>query len=66
MKLRTCSIVLAWVVVFGSPSIQAAPALYYLWMSKLDGSRLCSQTSLGEGWQRVGGPFKDSRCRKPA
>ena len=44
----------------------AAPAPYYLWMSKLDGSRVCAQTSLGEGWQRMGGPFKDSRCRKPA
>jgi hypothetical protein len=45
---------------------QAAPALYYQWMSKLDGSRVCSQVPLGEGWKRVGGPFKDSRCRKPA
>jgi len=35
-------------------------------MSKIDGSRVCSQAYLGEGWQRMGGPFQDSRCRKPA
>ncbi|MDR3352818.1 MAG: hypothetical protein LBO00_07470 [Zoogloeaceae bacterium] len=44
----------------------AAPALYWLWMSKADGSRICSQAALGEGWRRVAGPFKDGRCRKPA
>lgn len=44
----------------------AAPAPYYLWMSRFDGSRVCSQTPLGEGWQLMGGPFKDARCQKPA
>ncbi|WP_303787157.1 hypothetical protein [Azovibrio restrictus] len=45
--------------------LQAAPAPYYLWMSTLDGTRVCSQTPLGEGWRLLGGPYKDSRCRKP-
>lgn len=49
-----------------SLSLLAAPAPYYLWMSKIDGSRVCSQSYLGEGWQQMGGPFSDSRCRKPA
>ncbi|MDR3055295.1 MAG: hypothetical protein LBU53_07830 [Zoogloeaceae bacterium] len=44
----------------------AAPAAYYLWMSMYDGSRVCSQTPLGEGWKLMGGPYKDARCQKPA
>jgi hypothetical protein len=44
----------------------AAPASYYLWMSMFDGSRVCSQTPMGEGWKIMGGPYKDSRCQKPA
>ncbi len=55
-----------FLLILGSPQALAAPAPYYLWMSKVDGSRVCSQTPLGEGWQKMGGPFKDSRCRKPA
>lgn len=46
--------------------VLAAPAPYFLWMSRIDGSRVCVQTSLGEGWQKMGGPYADSRCRKPA
>jgi hypothetical protein len=44
----------------------AAPASYYLWMSMFDGSRVCSQTPMGEGWKLMGGPYKDARCQKPA
>jgi len=54
-----------FLLILGSTQALAAPAPYYLWMSKVDGSRVCSQTPLGEGWQKMGGPFKDSRCRKP-
>lgn len=43
----------------------AAPAPWYLWRSKLDGKTFCQQISPGEGWERVGGPFRDSRCEKP-
>ncbi len=55
-----------FLLILGGTQALAAPAPYYLWMSKVDGSRVCSQTPLGEGWQKMGGPFKDSRCRKPA
>jgi hypothetical protein len=44
----------------------AGPAPYYLWMSLVDGSRICTQISPGPGWKQMGGPFKDSVCRKPA
>jgi hypothetical protein len=43
----------------------AAPAPWYWWESKPEGHRVCSQTPLGPGWQRVGPPYKDSHCEKP-
>jgi hypothetical protein len=43
----------------------AGPAPWYKWQSKLDASTACSQTPLGAGWERVAGPFRDSRCEKP-
>jgi hypothetical protein len=43
----------------------AEPAPWYWWASKIDGQRVCSQSPLGPGWQRAGGPFKDARCEKP-
>lgn len=59
--------ILAIALLFLLPAIShAAPAPYYLWMSLFDGSRVCSQTPLGEGWKLMGGPYKDARCRKPA
>lgn len=44
-------------------SVSAQPAPWYLWKSKLNGKTYCQQTSPGEGWERVGGPFKDSNCK---
>lgn len=44
----------------------AAPAPWYLWRSKVDGKTFCFQVSPGEGWERVDGPFRDARCKKPA
>jgi len=43
----------------------AEPAPWYWWVSLLDGSRACSQTPMGDGWQREPKPFKDARCRVP-
>jgi hypothetical protein len=44
----------------------AAPAPWYLWRSRLNGATFCHQTSPGEGWERIAGPFKNARCEKPA
>jgi hypothetical protein len=44
----------------------AEPASWYKWRSKLDGAFACSQTPLGTGWDRIAGPYRDSRCEKPA
>ena len=42
----------------------AGPAPWYQWRSKVDGKQFCAQTSLGPGWEKAGGPYKDSRCTK--
>jgi hypothetical protein len=45
---------------------QARPASWHWWSSKVDGARICMQTSPGEGWQYSKGPYRDARCRIPA
>lgn len=47
-----------------SLSVAAAPMPFYKWQSKLDGAYTCQQTSPGDGWQRIGGPFRDAGCRE--
>ena len=42
---------------------QSEPAPWYWWISTVDGSRVCNQTPLGEGWVQEPTPFKDARCR---
>lgn len=42
----------------------AAPAPWYLYQSRLDGQKACSQTPLGEGWVQIAGPYKDAHCEK--
>jgi hypothetical protein len=42
----------------------AGPAPYYLWRSTLNDSIACSQTPLGPGWVKSGGPYRDARCEK--
>lgn len=46
-----------------SAPLAAAPAPWYLWQSKLNGSLVCLQTSPGTGWTLVKGPFKNNHCR---
>jgi hypothetical protein len=48
--------------------LNAAPAPWYQWRSKATGALACSQTPLGPGWDRFGGPYRDARCelRMPA
>ena len=49
-----------------SLAVIAGPAPWYTWRSKLDGKQVCAQTSLGQGWEKARGPFKDSHCTKLA
>lgn len=41
----------------------AAPAPWYHWRSKVDGARVCAQTSPGPGWERDGGPYEGPGCQ---
>ena len=58
-----------WIALFAmallSFASQAEPAPWYWWVSKLGGSRVCNQTSLGEGWVQETKAFRDARCRIP-
>ncbi|GAB3255342.1 hypothetical protein [Chitinimonas naiadis] len=42
----------------------AAPAPWYLWQAPGDRSTLCAQTTPGDGWVKVRGPYKDSLCKQ--
>ncbi|MGA6097758.1 hypothetical protein ACPESN_07755 [Stutzerimonas marianensis] len=45
----------------------AAPAPYYQWQSKADGTVICRQTPPGHGWELLSGqPFRDLNCTQPA
>ena len=44
--------------------LHAEPAPWYQWRSKANGSLVCSQTPLGAGWEKSGGPYRDARCEK--
>ena len=46
-----------------SVAVIAAPAPWYQWKSKLNGKAWCAQTSLGDGWERSSGPYKDANCK---
>jgi hypothetical protein len=52
-------------LVLNSSSLQAEPAHWFKWQSKLNGKMICKQVSPGEGWQQHAGPFSDAKCRKP-
>ena len=41
----------------------AAPAPWYYWRSKLNGARVCAQTSPGEGWVRDSEPYEGPMCQ---
>lgn len=43
-------------------ALLAAPAAWYKWTSKRDGTQVCAQVSPGEGWEKFDGPYKDAHC----
>ena len=51
------------ILLFACLSVFAKPAPWYKWESKLTGKVICKQVSPGDGWNEVGGPYKDSRCK---
>ena len=43
----------------------AGSAGWYRWESQLETRFICAQTSPGEGWKQIAGPFRDATCSKP-
>ncbi len=43
--------------------LAAAPAPWFKWRSKIDAQLVCAQTSLGHGWEKASGPYRDSHCK---
>lgn len=41
----------------------AAPAPWYYWRSKVDGARVCAQTSPGSGWERDSSAYAGPGCQ---
>lgn len=66
VPLAAALLALALALGVGVGAAQAAPAPWYQWRSKIDGAMVCAQTPLGPGWERAGGPYRDSHCTKPA
>jgi hypothetical protein len=62
MKSKIASFV---VLALISVAAFAAGAPWYKWQNSFDGTILCAQTSPGETWHIVQGPFMESQCRKP-
>ena len=44
-------------------SASAAPAPWYYWRSKVDGARVCAQTSPGPGWERDSAAYDGPGCQ---
>jgi len=62
-RFRTIALTIV-IAAFGAAV--AAPAYWFQWRSKLDGTRVCAQTSPGSGWEKRPQPFIDAHCtRKP-
>ncbi len=50
--------------LIGSTAL-AGGAPWYKWQNRADGTILCAQTTPGETWFVIQGPFMESQCRKP-
>lgn len=62
--MRTTKSIFVFTALLMTAIAVAGPAAWYQWRSKLEPSFLCSQTSPGEGWEKLNGPFSDARCEK--
>ena len=60
MSIRRLPILL---LLLAGAAASGAPAPWYWWTSKVDGARVCMQTSPGPGWSQEPVAFKDARCR---
>ena len=42
----------------------ASGAPWFRWKNRLNHTVLCSQNSPGDVWDKIQGPYSDSRCKK--
>lgn len=47
-----------------SAAAASAPAPWFLWQSRVDGAYLCIQTTPGEGWVKIAGPYPKAQCHR--
>jgi hypothetical protein len=64
MKSMHQAMLLIGIHLMTSAPTQARPAPWFHWRSKVNGTLVCAQTSLGPGWERAFGPYQDSHCTK--
>jgi hypothetical protein len=64
MKTLLPRLGLAALLASSCAMLAAAPAPWFKWRSKVDGKQVCAQTPLGPGWEKAGGPYRDSHCEK--
>ena len=60
---RAAAVLVAWSLAFAASAVLAAPAPWYYWRSKVDGARVCAQTSPGPGWERDSPAFDGPGCQ---
>lgn len=61
---RACAALAAALLLYGAAlAALAAPAPWYYWRSKIDGTRICAQTSPGPGWEQDSAPFEGPGCQ---
>lgn len=62
-KARVPAVVLALTLAALAIAASAAPAPWYYWRSKVDGARVCAQTSPGPGWERDSAAYEGPGCQ---
>lgn len=62
MKLKPAIAALLALAFLNAVTAWSAPAAWYKWRSKGDGTLICMQTPPGSGWVREDGPYKDAHC----
>lgn len=60
MAWRACA-VLAGLLIASQAA--AAPAPWFYWRSRVDGARVCAQTSPGPGWERDSEAYDGPGCQ---
>ena len=61
MKIKAVAMLM--LLALGADALSGT-APWYRWRNQLDRTIMCAQTSPGNAWEPMDGPYMDSRCRK--